>query len=61
MISIAIPVVHGKYFKEVLESISGQTYDKYEVIVVNDNGSNRISKIISNYGAYEIVESGSLP
>lgn len=60
MISIAIPVVHGKYFKEVLESINSQTYDKYEVIVVNDNGSNRISKIISNYGAYEIVESGSL-
>lgn len=60
MISIAIPVVHEKYFKEVLESINSQTYDKYEVIVVNDKGSDRISKIISNYGAYEIVESGSL-
>ena len=28
--------------------------------MVNDTGSDKISKIISNYGAYEIVESGSL-
>ena len=30
-----MPVTHGKYLRQVLESISNQSYQDYEVIVVN--------------------------
>jgi glycosyltransferase involved in cell wall biosynthesis len=52
--------VHGRYLEEVLKSIDSQSYDRYEVIAVNDSGDINISKIITNYGVYEIIESGSL-
>lgn len=52
--------MHGRYLEEVLKSIDSQSYNKYEIIAVNDSGDNNISKIIANYGAYEIIESGSL-
>ena len=60
MISIILPVVHGRYLEEVLKSINFQTYDSYEVIAVNNNGDHHISSILADYGAYEIIESGSL-
>lgn len=52
--------MHGRYLEEVLKSIDSQSYDRYEVIAVNDSGDINISKIITNYGVYEIIESGSL-
>ncbi|MEJ2779394.1 glycosyltransferase, partial [Stygiolobus sp. CP850M] len=42
MFSIQIPALHGKYLRNVLESISSQTLQDYEVIVVN-SGSEQIS------------------
>ncbi|AWR96245.1 glycosyltransferase [Acidianus sulfidivorans JP7] len=55
MISIEIPVLHGKYLRHVLESIRTQTYQNYEVIIVN-SGSDELSDIISEYGFKEIKE-----
>ena len=60
LISIILPVVHGRYLEEVLRSIECQGYDKYEVIAINDRGNDSISKIITNYGAFEIMAAGSL-
>ncbi|AOL17306.1 glycosyl transferase family 2 [Sulfolobus sp. A20] len=55
MYSIEIPVTHGKYLREVFESIRQQTFQDYEVIVVN-SGSDEISDVIKEYGFKEIKE-----
>ena len=49
MISIEIPAIHGKYLRQVLESIRNQSYQDYEVIVVN-SGSGEISDIVKEFG-----------
>lgn len=60
MISINIAALHGKYLEEVLESIRRQSYDCYEVIVVNGSDNGNVSKLARDYGADEIVIGGSL-
>lgn len=51
--SIEIPAVHGKYLREVLESIRQQSFQDYEVIVVN-SGTECISDLVKQYGFKEI-------
>jgi len=53
MYSIQIPALHGKYLHEVLESIRSQTFQDYEVVVVN-SGSDEISDLIRSFGFKEI-------
>ncbi len=50
MISIIIPVYNqAEKLARCLESISEQTYDNFEVIVVNDRSTDRLSAIIAKY------------
>ncbi len=51
--SIQIPTLHGEYLREVLESIRGQTFQDYEVVVVNSGGG-FISDLIHEYGFNEL-------
>ncbi|ACP37757.1 glycosyl transferase family 2 [Sulfolobus islandicus M.14.25] len=53
MFSIQIPALHGKYLKEFFESIRGQTFQDYEVVVVN-SGGDRISDLVKEYGFKEV-------
>ena len=54
MISIEIPITHGKYLRQVLESIREQTYQDYEVIVVN-SGRKELSDMVKQFG-FKLVE-----
>lgn len=52
LISILIPVynVKGTYLKECLDSILAQTYDNYEIVIVNDASTNKDTlKILEKY------------
>ncbi len=52
-ISIVIPVYNGSnYMKEAIDSALSQTYDNYEVIVVNDgsNDHGKTEEIAKSYG-----------
>ncbi len=50
MISIIIPIYNqANKLSACLESIKRQTYSNYEIIVVNDRSTDRLSKIISKY------------
>lgn len=50
MISIVIPVYNqADKLKKCLDSIIGQTYDNYEIIVVNDGSTDNFEKIIKPY------------
>ncbi|BDB99828.1 glycosyltransferase family 2 protein [Saccharolobus caldissimus] len=53
MFSIQIPVLHGKYLREVFESIRLQSLQDYEVVIVNSGGK-EISELIKEYGFKEI-------
>ena len=54
MISIEIPVTHGKYLRQVLESIRNQSYQDYEVIVVS-SGRKELSDIVKEFG-FKVIE-----
>lgn len=52
MFSIQIPALHGKYLREVFESIRGQTFQDYEVVVVNSGGV--VTDLVREYGFKEV-------
>ncbi|BFI73759.1 glycosyl transferase family 2 [Nanoarchaeota archaeon] len=54
MISIEIPILHGKYIKQLFDSIINQTFQDYEVIIINSSSNENISDIIKEYGFKEI-------
>ena len=56
MISIEIPVLHGKYLTEVFESIRIQTFQDYEVVVVNSSQTSEVTDLIKQYGFKEVRE-----
>jgi len=59
MISVEFSVVSGKKLYEVLESIRQQTYQDYEVIIVNSNPY--FKDMVRDFGAKEIfIETGKL-
>lgn len=50
MISIVLPVYNGeKYLSKALDSIINQTYDEWELIVVNDCSTDNSLNIIKDY------------
>lgn len=49
-ISVIIPVYNAeRYLPDCLESIIGQTFDDYEIIIVNDGSTDNSQKIIENF------------
>lgn len=56
LISIIIPVYNGeKYISRMIDSILGQTYKNYELIIVNDGSNDDTFNIISQYSSLENV------
>lgn len=50
LISIIIPIYNGeKYIEGCLNSILNQTFNNYEVVIVNDGSTDNTLKIIENY------------
>ena len=48
--SIIIPVYNtGKYLEKCLDSVIGQTYENYEIIIVNDGSTDNSESIIKDY------------
>ena len=48
--SIIVPVYNvEKYIEKCLESILNQTYDNFEIIVINDGSTDNSKKILDNY------------
>lgn len=48
--SIVIPVYNGeKYLSKCLDSVINQTYDDYEIIIVDDGSTDNTKKIIMSY------------
>ena len=60
MISITIPVISGRYLKSVIESIYSQSYNDYEIIVINGTNKNDLSPMLNKYLVKELKFVGSL-
>ncbi|MGC9001333.1 glycosyltransferase, partial [Caldisericum sp.] len=55
MISICVPLRHGHYINEVLDSIFNSTFKNFEVIISNASSDKKISEILNTYKVKEIV------
>lgn len=55
MISICIPVKHGHYILELLDSIFNSTYKNFEVIISDATPGKKISEIIGTYNVKNII------
>ena len=57
LFSIIVPVYNTeKYLKKCLESIVNQTFDDYEVIIVNDGSTDGSEKILEQYKQNEKIK-----
>lgn len=49
LVSVLLPVNNGEeYVEESIRSILSQTYDNFEIIVINDGSTDRSSRIVNN-------------
>lgn len=52
MISIIIPVYNGeKYLRKCLDSVTGQSFQDVEILIVNDGSKDRSQQILEEYAA----------
>lgn len=50
LVSVAMPVYNAeKYLKQAIDSILGQTYPHFELVIVNDGSNDRSKEIIYSY------------
>ena len=47
--SITIPAYKDKFLKEAIDSVLAQTYQNYEIVIVNDASPYDIDSIVNNY------------
>jgi len=49
-VSVLMPVYNGeKYLSEAIESVLGQTYRNFELIIINDHSTDRTAEIIKSF------------
>ncbi len=49
MITVALPVIKTKFFKDALESVLNQSYKDFELIIVDNGSPENVKEIINNY------------
>ena len=47
--SVTIPAYKDRYLKETIDSVLAQTYQNYEIVIVNDASPNDLDSIVSQY------------
>ncbi len=51
LITILIPVYNGeKFVKDAIDSALAQTYDNFEILVVNDGSTDNTKEVLASYG-----------
>jgi len=56
-VSIVLPVYNGEdYLKESINSILGQTYKDFELVIINDGSTDTSQKIIDSFNDLRIVK-----
>ena len=47
--SVTIPAYKAKFLKEAIESVLSQTYEKFELIIVDDNSPENLKAIVDEF------------
>jgi glycosyltransferase involved in cell wall biosynthesis len=53
LVSVIVPVLHGDYLTQALDSIVGQTYTNWELVLVDDGANEQTKAIINSYATKE--------
>lgn len=57
MVSVILPVFNAApYLRSAIDSILGQTYDNFELIIINDGSTDDSEPIISSYTDHRIIQ-----
>jgi glycosyltransferase involved in cell wall biosynthesis len=49
LISVALPVIKTKFFQDALQSVLNQSFDDFELIIVNNGSKEDVLSIVNNY------------
>lgn len=56
IVSIIIPAYNaGKYIKQTVESVIGQTYKNIEIIVIDDGSKDKTAEIVKSFGDPRVI------
>ena len=61
LVTVITPMYNsGKYIEETLESVISQTYENWELFIIDDGSSDNCVELVSDFKIKELLYQGTL-